>query len=51
MEEGKHFKTKADKAPQLEREMHTAVELITSLRESVKGKLLLEELMATLQHK
>ena len=35
MEVGKHFKTKAP-------------ELITSLRESVKGKLLLEVFMATL---
>ena len=29
MEEGKHFKTKADKAPKLERERHKAAELIT----------------------
>ena len=47
MEEGKHFKTITDKAPKLERELHKAAELITWLRESVKGKLLLEALMAT----
>ena len=51
IEEGKFFKTKADKAPKLERELHKAAELITWLRESVKGKLLLEALMATLKRK
>ena len=35
----------------LERELHKAAELITWLRESVIGKLLLEALMATLQRK
>ena len=29
MEEGKHFKTKVDKAPELDRELHKAAELIT----------------------
>ena len=29
MEEEKHFETKVDKAPELERELHKAAELIT----------------------
>ena len=51
IEEGKHFMTRAAQANELERELHKAAELISSLRESVKGKLLLEEQMATVQHK
>ncbi|XP_076249676.1 mitotic arrest-deficient 1 isoform X2 [Calliopsis andreniformis] len=46
-EEGKMLTAKAAKANELEKELNTAKETIASLRESVRGKLLLEEQMAS----
>ncbi|XP_071871352.1 mitotic arrest-deficient 1 isoform X2 [Bombus fervidus] len=45
-EEGKTFVARAARANELEKELSTAKETIVSLRESVRGKLLLEEQMA-----
>lgn len=45
-EEGKTFAARAARANELEKELSTAKETIVSLRESVRGKLLLEEQMA-----
>ena len=45
-EEGKVLTSRAAKANDLEKELSAAKEIITTLRESVKGKLLLEEQMA-----
>lgn len=50
-EDGKNFINRAAKATELEKELQQAKELILSLRESVKGKLLLEEQMATMEHR
>ncbi|XP_043251139.1 mitotic spindle assembly checkpoint protein MAD1 isoform X1 [Colletes gigas] len=46
-EEGKILTARAARANELERELHAAKETINSLRESVRGKLLLEEQMAS----
>ncbi|XP_001604630.2 mitotic spindle assembly checkpoint protein MAD1 [Nasonia vitripennis] len=51
MEDGKKFMQRASKVSELERELSHARDLISSLRESVKGKLLLEEQMATIEHR
>lgn len=51
IEDGKKFMQRASKVNELERELSHARDLITSLRESVKGKLLLEEQMATIEHR
>ncbi|CAK9823707.1 Mitotic spindle assembly checkpoint protein MAD1 [Anthophora retusa] len=45
-EEGKLLSARAARANELEKELSTAKETIASLRESVRGKLLLEEQMA-----
>lgn len=45
-EEGKVLTSRAAKANDLEKELSAAKEIIATLRESVKGKLLLEEQMA-----
>ncbi|XP_050596079.1 mitotic spindle assembly checkpoint protein MAD1 isoform X4 [Bombus affinis] len=45
-EEGKTFVARAARANELEKELSNAKETIVSLRESVRGKLLLEEQMA-----
>lgn len=50
-EEGKQFMNRAAKANDYERELQQAKELIVSLRQNVKGKLLLEEQMATMQQR
>lgn len=50
-EEGKKFMNRAAKANEYEKELQHAKELIASLRESVKGKLLLEEQLATTQQR
>jgi predicted transcriptional regulator len=50
-EEGKMFAHRAYQANEFEKELHQAKELIKTLRESVKGKLLLEEQMASMEHK
>ncbi|XP_078045428.1 mitotic arrest-deficient 1 [Augochlora pura] len=46
-EEGKMLTARAAKAGELERELNAAKETINTLRESVRGKLLLEEQMAS----
>lgn len=51
LEEGKKFATPVARVCELEKELHHAKEIIFSLRESVKGKLLLEEQMATMEHR
>lgn len=51
VEDGKKFMHRASKVNELERELTHARDLIASLRESVKGKLLLEEQMATIEHR
>lgn len=50
-EEGKRFLKGAAQACELQRELQQAREIISSLRESVKGKLLLEEQMASIEHR
>lgn len=47
-EEGKHLVGRASRASDLEKELNFAKETIAALRESVKGKLLLEEQISTL---
>lgn len=47
-EEGKQLVARAAKASELEKELHVARETITVLRESARGKLLLEEQMASI---
>lgn len=46
-EEGKVLTARAVKANELEKELSAAKEIIATLRESVRGKLLLEEQMAS----
>ncbi|XP_076226270.1 mitotic arrest-deficient 1 [Nomia melanderi] len=50
-EEGKILTARAAKASELEKELSVAKDTITSLRESVRGKLLLEEQMANIMKK
>ncbi|XP_014207576.1 mitotic spindle assembly checkpoint protein MAD1 [Copidosoma floridanum] len=50
-EESKKFINRAARASELEKELQYAKEIIRSLNESVKGKLLLEEQMATIEHR
>ncbi|KAK2582197.1 hypothetical protein KPH14_004550 [Odynerus spinipes] len=47
-EEGKQLVARAAKASELEKDLHIARETISLLRESVRGKLLLEEQMASI---
>lgn len=47
-EEGKQLVARAAKASELEKELNVARDTITVLRESVRGKLLLEEQMASI---
>ncbi|XP_011502021.1 PREDICTED: mitotic spindle assembly checkpoint protein MAD1 [Ceratosolen solmsi marchali] len=50
-EEGKKFAQRASQANEFERELYQAREIIKSLRESIKGKLLLEEQMSSMEHR
>lgn len=50
-EEGKALTSRAARANELEKELNHAYETISSMRESVKGKLLLEEQMSNLQQR
>ena len=47
-EEGKHLVARASRASDFEKELNSAKETIAGLRESVKGKLILEEQISTL---
>lgn len=50
-EEGKQLVSKAAKAADLEKELNLAKETIATLRESVRGKLILEEQISTLNQR
>ncbi|XP_046747648.1 mitotic spindle assembly checkpoint protein MAD1 [Diprion similis] len=50
-EEGKAMAARAARASDLERELHAANKLVSTLREAVKGKLLLEEQICSMQQR